>query len=135
MNPYLNEDLQALGEHVERFAQGRVAPGFLERDQTRVLDRALMREMGQMGFIAPELPEAVGGQGMGSLAAGVIHEAIAKAKRMPTDIQASNYSATMQYLKAVQATKTTDGDKVMAYLKSTPLKDFYSSGTIRADGR
>ena len=59
----------------------------------------------------------------------------AKAKRMPTDIQASNYSATMQYLKAVQATKTTDGDKVMAYLKSTPLKDFYSSGTIRADGR
>ena len=79
MNPYLNEDLQALGEHVERFAQGRVAPGFLERDQTRVLDRALMREIGQMGFIAPELPEAVGGQGMGSLAAGVIHEAIAKA--------------------------------------------------------
>ena len=79
MNPYLNEDLQALGEHAERFAQGRVAPGFLERDQTRVLDRALMREMGQMGFIAPELPEAVGGQGMGSLAAGVIHEAIAKA--------------------------------------------------------
>ena len=79
MNPYLNEDLQALGEHAERFAQGRVAPGFQERDQTRVLDRALMREMGQMGFIAPELPEAVGGQGMGSLAAGVIHEAIAKA--------------------------------------------------------
>ena len=79
MNPYLNEDLQALGEHAERFAQGRVAPGFLERDQTRVLNRALMREMGQMGFIAPELPEAVGGQGMGSLAAGVIHEAIAKA--------------------------------------------------------
>ncbi|MEG1679695.1 MAG: acyl-CoA dehydrogenase family protein, partial [Stenotrophomonas sp.] len=75
----MNEDLQALGEHAERFAQGRVAPGFLERDQTRVLDRALMREMGQMGFIAPELPEAVGGQGMGSLAAGVIHEAIAKA--------------------------------------------------------
>jgi cyclohexanecarboxyl-CoA dehydrogenase len=29
----------------------------LARDQSRVLDRALMREMGQMGFIAPELPE------------------------------------------------------------------------------
>jgi cyclohexanecarboxyl-CoA dehydrogenase len=38
-----------------------------------------MREMGQMGFIAPELPENVGGQGMGSLAAGVIHEEIARA--------------------------------------------------------
>lgn len=79
MNPYLNEDLRTLADHTQRFAQGRVAPGFLERDRTRVLDRALMREMGQMGFIAPELPEAVGGQGMGCLAAGVIHEAIAAA--------------------------------------------------------
>lgn len=79
MNPYIDEDLQALAQHAGRFASGRVAPGFLERDQTRVLDRALMREMGQMGFIAPELPEEVGGQGMGCLAAGVIHEEIARA--------------------------------------------------------
>lgn len=79
MNPYIDDDLAALGEHARRFAQGRVAPGFLERDRTRVLDRALMREMGEMGFIAPELPEACGGQGMGCLAAGVIHEEIARA--------------------------------------------------------
>ena len=79
MNPYIDDDLQALAEHTRRFASGRVALGFLERDQTRVLDRALMREMGQMGLIAPELPENVGGQGMGCLAAGVIHEEIARA--------------------------------------------------------
>ncbi|WP_321903231.1 cyclohexanecarboxyl-CoA dehydrogenase [Paraburkholderia tropica] len=79
MNPYIDEDLAALAEHAQRFAQGRVAPGFLERDRTRVLDRDLMREMGEMGFIAPELPEAFGGQGLGCLAAGVIHEAIAAA--------------------------------------------------------
>ncbi|WP_432260794.1 cyclohexanecarboxyl-CoA dehydrogenase [Cupriavidus sp. TMH.W2] len=79
MNPYLDEDLTVLAEHARRFADARVAPGYLERDQTRVLDRALMREMGEMGFIGPELPEACGGQGMGSLAAGVIHEAVARA--------------------------------------------------------
>ncbi|CAJ96479.1 cyclohexanecarboxyl-CoA dehydrogenase [Cupriavidus necator] len=79
MNPYLDEDLTALAEHARRFADARVAPGYLERDRTRVLDRALMREMGEMGFIAPELPEQYGGQGMGSLAAGVIHEAVARA--------------------------------------------------------
>ncbi|CAG9274760.1 cyclohexanecarboxyl-CoA dehydrogenase [Paraburkholderia unamae] len=79
MNPYIDEDLAALGEHARRFAQGRVAPGFIERDATRVLDRGLMREMGEMGFIAPELPEQYGGQGMGCLAAGVIHEEIARA--------------------------------------------------------
>ncbi|CAB3792823.1 Acyl-CoA dehydrogenase [Paraburkholderia ultramafica] len=79
MNPYLDEDLVALGDHARRFAQGRVAPGFLARDKTRTLDRELMLEMGQMGFIAPELPEQYGGQGLGCLAAGVIHEEIARA--------------------------------------------------------
>ena len=79
MNPYLDEDLSALAEHARRFADARVAPGYLERDRTRVLDRSLMREMGEMGFIAPELPQPYGGQGMGSLAAGVIHEAVARA--------------------------------------------------------
>jgi len=42
-------------------------------------DRALMREMGEMGFIAPELPERFGGLGLGCLTAGVIHEEIARA--------------------------------------------------------
>lgn len=79
MNPYIDDDLATLAEHARRFATGRVAPGFLERDKTRVLDRALMREMGEMGFIAPELPEQYGGQGLGCLAAGVIHEEIARA--------------------------------------------------------
>lgn len=78
-SPYLDEALQALSEQAHRFARERVAPGFLERDRTRVLDRNLMREMGALGFIAPELPEACGGQGLGTLAAGVVHEAIAGA--------------------------------------------------------
>ena len=58
----------------------------------------------------------------------------AKTKRMPTDVQAADYSATMTYLKAVAAVKTTDADKVMAHLKSTPINDFYGKGQIRADG-
>jgi len=78
-NPYIDEDLQALAEHARRFATHRVAPGFLARDQTRVLDRTLLREMGELGFICPELPEAFGGLGLGCLAAGVIHEEIARA--------------------------------------------------------
>ena len=41
-NPYIDDDLQALAETARRFAQERVAPGFQERDQTRVLDRALV---------------------------------------------------------------------------------------------
>ena len=79
MNPYLNQDLVSLADQVRRFATDRIAPGFQERDRTRVLDRGLMREMGALGLIAPELPESMGGQGMGSLATGVIHEEVARA--------------------------------------------------------
>jgi branched-chain amino acid transport system substrate-binding protein len=58
-----------------------------------------------------------------------------KYKRMPSSLQAADYSATMNYLKAVQKVGTTDGDKVMAELKSMKYDDFYSKGTVRADGR
>ena len=59
----------------------------------------------------------------------------AKTKRMPTDVQAANYSATMNYLKAIEAAGTTEADAVMAKLKSTPIDDFYGKGVIRPDGR
>ena len=58
-----------------------------------------------------------------------------KTKRMPTDVQAADYSATMTYLKAVEAAKSTDSDKVMAQLKSMKIDDFFGKGQIRADGR
>ncbi|HEY4082368.1 MAG TPA: ABC transporter substrate-binding protein [Burkholderiaceae bacterium] len=59
-----------------------------------------------------------------------------KMKRMPSSLHAADYSAVSNYLKAVDKLKSDDGDKVMAALKSTPIKDFYSSGTIRKeDGR
>ncbi len=58
-----------------------------------------------------------------------------KYKRQPSSLQAADYSATTNYLKAVQAAGTTDGDKVMEKLKSTEFTDFYNKGKIRADGR
>ena len=58
-----------------------------------------------------------------------------KYKRMPSSLQAADYSATMSYLKAVQTAKTTDSDKVMATMKSMKIDDFYHKGQIRADGR
>ena len=57
-------------------------------------------------------------------------------KRMPSSLQAADYSAVTHYLKAVDATKTDDADKVIAKMKDTPINDFYTNGTIRKeDGR
>ncbi|RYX96111.1 MAG: ABC transporter substrate-binding protein [Comamonadaceae bacterium] len=58
-----------------------------------------------------------------------------KYKRMPSSLQAADYSATMNYLKAVQAAGTTDTDKVMPIFRATKFDDFYHKGTVRADGR
>jgi branched-chain amino acid transport system substrate-binding protein len=58
-----------------------------------------------------------------------------KYKRMPSSLQAADYSAATTYLNAVKAVGTTDADKVMAEMKKTGANDFYSKGKIRADGR
>jgi branched-chain amino acid transport system substrate-binding protein len=57
-----------------------------------------------------------------------------KMRKMPSSLQAADYSATMNYLKAVQAVGSTDADKVMAQLKKTKIDDFYAKGYIRQDG-
>jgi branched-chain amino acid transport system substrate-binding protein len=44
----------------------------------------------------------------------------------PTSVQAADYSATMQWLKAVQAVGSTDADKVVAYLDGRKFEDFYA---------
>jgi len=58
-----------------------------------------------------------------------------KYKRMPSSLQAADYSAAANYLKAVQTAGTTDADKVMSTLKSMKIDDFYNKGQIRTDGR
>jgi len=58
-----------------------------------------------------------------------------KTQRMPTEVQAADYSAATTYLKAVESAKTTDADAVMAELKKMRIEDFYAKGYIRADGR
>jgi branched-chain amino acid transport system substrate-binding protein len=55
--------------------------------------------------------------------------------KAPTSVQAGVYSATLNYLKAVQAVGSDDSDKVMAYLKSTPIDDGLFKGVIRQDGK
>ena len=57
-------------------------------------------------------------------------------KRMPTMVQAGQYSSIMHYLKAVKAINSDDTAKVMAQMKKTPVNDFFAkNGKIRDDGR
>jgi len=59
-----------------------------------------------------------------------------KIKRMPSSIQAGDYSATLQYLTAVKAVNSDDPDKVLAQMKKTKINDIFAKGGfIRDDGR
>jgi branched-chain amino acid transport system substrate-binding protein len=59
-----------------------------------------------------------------------------KVGNMPTMIQAGLYSATMHYLKAIEAIGTDEAPKVMEQMRATPIHDFFArNGKIRIDGR
>ncbi len=56
--------------------------------------------------------------------------------KYPTMVQAGVYSAVTHYLKAVEASKTDDGSKVINQMKAMPTDDpLFGKGTIRKDGR
>ena len=56
--------------------------------------------------------------------------------RMPTSSQAGVYSSVLHYLKAVDALKSKETEKVMAKMKEMPIDDpLFGKGVLRADGR
>jgi branched-chain amino acid transport system substrate-binding protein len=59
-----------------------------------------------------------------------------KMKRMPSSVQAGDYSAALQFLNAVKATGSDDADKVLAHMRKTKINDIFAKGGfIREDGR
>ncbi len=56
--------------------------------------------------------------------------------KMPSMVQAGDYSSTMHYLNAVKAAGTDESDAVMKKMRETPVNDFFAKGgKIREDGR
>jgi branched-chain amino acid transport system substrate-binding protein len=59
-----------------------------------------------------------------------------KVKRMPSSLQAADYSVVANYLAAVKTTGTDDADKVLAQLHKAKVNDMFAkNGTVREDGR
>ncbi len=59
-----------------------------------------------------------------------------KMKRMPSMLQAGDYSAVNHYLAAVKAVGSDDAEAVMAQMKKTPINDMFAKGgKILPNGR
>ena len=60
----------------------------------------------------------------------------ARMNKMPSMNQASTYSATLHYLKAVKAAGVRDTKPVMAKMREIPVRDYFTqNGYLREDGR
>jgi cyclohexanecarboxyl-CoA dehydrogenase len=79
MDYALSEQQQAFRETAMRFSKEKLAPHYQKRATAERIDRALIKEMGALGLIAPDLPEQYGGLGESSVTAGIIIEQIAYA--------------------------------------------------------
>ncbi len=73
----LNDDQRALQETARRFARERLLPDYQKRDRHGVLERELVAEMGRLGLLGMDLPEALGGMGADAVTTGLIAEALA----------------------------------------------------------
>lgn len=73
----LSDDHEMVRQTAERFARERLREGYQKRESENRLDPVLLREMGALGLIAPNVPERFGGIGAPSVVNGLICEAIA----------------------------------------------------------
>src|SRR6056297_1947116 len=75
----LGEEVEALRDMVQRWAQERVKPLAAETDRNNAFPNDLWREMGELGLLGITVEEEYGGAGMGYLAHTVAVEEISRA--------------------------------------------------------
>jgi len=60
----LNETHAMIRETARKFADERIAPGTIERDEKEEFPREIVRELGELGFMGMMVPEEWGGSGL-----------------------------------------------------------------------
>ena len=78
MNFELTEQQLSIQKMARDFTEKKVAPGVLERDETRVYDVELYKELSSMGFIGLPYAKEYGGQGLGYMEYALAIEEISK---------------------------------------------------------
>lgn len=73
----LTELQQQIADAAKAFSLKTLLPEYQARERHGVLDRNLVKQLGDLGFLGVDLPEAVGGMGLDALSAGVLAEQMA----------------------------------------------------------
>jgi glutaryl-CoA dehydrogenase len=71
-NDQLTDEDRMIRDTARRFCQDKLMPRILEANRTETFDRAIMDEMGAIGFLGSTIPEEYGGAGLNYVAYGLI---------------------------------------------------------------
>jgi cyclohexanecarboxyl-CoA dehydrogenase len=79
---------ECVGERCSEVAHRLASPAtrpFRAREAALCIERDLVREMGELGFLGPELPESFGGLGVDCLTSGLLLEQMALVQIVGSD--------------------------------------------------
>jgi glutaryl-CoA dehydrogenase len=71
-NDQLTDEERMIRDTARRFCQDKLMPRILEANRNEIFDRAIMDEMGGMGFLGSTIPEEYGGAGLNYVSYGLV---------------------------------------------------------------
>ncbi len=78
MNFGYSETQQMIRETARKFAEERLAPGTIERDEQALFPAQQVKELGELGFMGMMVPEEWGGSGLDSISYAIAVEEISR---------------------------------------------------------
>jgi alkylation response protein AidB-like acyl-CoA dehydrogenase len=128
MFDFITEDHRLIQETARDFAQGVIAPIAAKYDESAEFPVETVRQLGRIGFMGIEIPEAYGGAGMDTLAYVLALVEISKADASHGTIMSVNnslYGHTLLYggteaQKIEYLTPVASGAKIGAYSLTEP---------------
>jgi alkylation response protein AidB-like acyl-CoA dehydrogenase len=124
----LNEEHQAVQFAARDFARNELFPGIIERDNEQKFDPALIRKMGDLGFLSMMVAPEYGGGGMDTLSYVIAMEEISKVDASAAVIMSVNNSLVCWGIQAYGTaeqkekylTRLTGGQEIGAFCLSEP---------------
>jgi alkylation response protein AidB-like acyl-CoA dehydrogenase len=92
MNFALTETQELIRESARTFADERLAPGVIDRDEREEFPAALVRDLGALGFMGMMVPEEWGGSGLDTVSYALAMEEIARVDASTAVIMSVNNS-------------------------------------------
>ncbi|MFB0516169.1 MAG: acyl-CoA dehydrogenase [Candidatus Neomarinimicrobiota bacterium] len=128
MNFNLTDEQTLLQQTVRQFAEAEVAPGAIERDETKTWPEEIVRQLAEMGLMGMMVPEQWGGAGMDTVAYTIAMEEISRADAAVGVIMSVNNSLVCDLLdtygtdeqKSKYLIPLAKGEKLGAYSLSEP---------------